>query len=508
MDNGNLLSESEIIKQLSTRSFYQPGGPGQTKYFFGLGTEYNFIDGMSIPTNGSIDPIYVPDPRRPNRYRLISRSLGVPDLASVDLIFLESWGGIPRVLTAPKCSFNLYEVHSRCADLSDFYRGWEGYILIYSQFLLEGTIDGGTRYAMDSDDPLKDSVSAKGVAIYPAGTISFGEEAQTDVVVEVIDVVYGQFVNCGNCGAQNDGTQQIYALTRANVGSPSAPGQVVYSLDGGITWLDASITGIGLTAEPAYIDIVGGILFVGTNSTTLFWTTLSSDTGAPTTWNSVTLPVAMTDVYVASTVAIYFCASAGRIYKTTDITIAPTLLDAGGTDNFTRISGTDETIVAVGANGRVYRSKNNGLTWATLTAPAATSLNGVQVLGPNDIWVVGANGNAYHTITSGATWLTAALPQTSGVAFDIVFATREIAWIAYQKTSVAYLITTLDGGATWADNNGATSRITNWPLFQKAGRLAIPVAADIALAANYLMVAGLATSGTDGILISGAPTIL
>lgn len=504
---GTILDESEIIKQLGTRTFYQPGGAGTPRYFFGLNTEYHFIDGGAIPTNGSIDPIYVPEPRRPDRYRLISRSLGAPDLPTVDLVFLESWGGIPRALTAPKCSFNLYEVHGRCADLSDFHRGGEAYMLIYSGFKLQGTVDIGTRTAMDSDDPLKDTVSATGVAIYPAGAISFGEEATTDVVVEVIDVVYGGVVNCGNCGAANDGTQLIYAVTRANVGSPAAPGQVVYSLDGGITWNDASITGIGASAEPAYIDIAGGILFVGTNSTTLFWTSLNVDTGAPTTWNSVTLPVAMTDAYVQSAAAIYFCATAGRIYRTSDITIAPTLIDGNGTDNFSRISGINETIVAVGANGRVYRSTNNGTTWSTVTAPAATTLSAVAVLGAKELWVGGANGNLYHTVNAGATWITAALPQTAGVIFDILFATREVAYVAYQKTSVAFLITTLDGGNSWADNTGCF-RIANWPTFQKAGRLAFPAAADIGIAVNYLMVAGLATSGTDGILISGAPTIL
>jgi len=505
---GTIYDDSEIIKQLGTRSFIQYDGPGGAKLFFGLGTEYQFIDGAELPTNGSIDPIYVPDPRRPDRYRLVSRSISAPDLPTISLIFLESWGGIPKVLMSPKCAFNLYEVHSRCADLSDFYRGWESYMLIYSQFKLTGTVDLGTRMSMDSDDPLKDSTDATGVAIYPAGAIAFGEEAATNVVVEVIDVVYGQQVNCGNCGAANDGSQMIYALTRANVGSPSAPGQLVYSLDGGVTWTNASITGIGLTAEPAYLDIVGGILFVGTNSTTLFYTVLSTDTGAPTTWSTVTLPVAMTDVYVQNAAAIWFCASSGRIYKTTNIAIAPTLWDSNGVDNLNRITGDgNESIVAVGANGRVYRSINNGTTWATLTAPANITLSAVAMMGPKDIYTGGSDGNLYHTVNSGSSWETEGLPQTGGTIQDVIAATREVLWVAYQKTSVAYLITSLDGGNTWADNNG-TSRIQNWPVFQKAGRLAFPVAADIAVAANYLAVAGLATSGTDGILIAGAPTIL
>jgi len=507
MAAGTVLDDSELIKQLGTRSFYQPAGPGGQRYFFGINTEYNFIDGAALPTNGSIDPIYVPDPRRPDKYRLVSRTLSAPDLPTVSLVFLESWGGIPRVLTAPLCSFNLYEVHGRCADLSDFYRGWESYMLIYSSMKFEGTVDLGTRMAMDSDDPLKDSVDAKGIAIYPVGVVSFGDEATTDVVVEVIDAVYGTVNTCGNCGVLNDGTLLQYAITRANVGSPSAAGQLVYSIDGGATWATSSITGIGLTAEPAYIDISGSVLFVGTNATTLFWTAINQDTGAPSTWNSVTLPVAMTDVYVQSSSAIYFCASSGRIYRTADIAIAPTLIDSGGTDNFNRITGAAETIMAVGANGRIYRSINNGSTWATVTAPAATTLTAVAVLSSRDFRVGGSNGNVYHTVNNGAVWAIDGLPRTGGTVQDIIYATREVVWIAYALSSVAYLITSLDGGGTWADN-ASTVRIGSWPVFARANRLAYPTAADIGIAANYLLVAGLASSLTDGVLLSGAPTLL
>lgn len=504
---GNILDANELIKQGNTRSFYQPGGPGQNVYFFGLDTQYHFIDGAELVVNGDINPIYVPDPRRANAYRLVSRSEDPPDLPTVSLNFMEKWGGIPRVLMAPKCQFNLYEVHGNCEDLSDFYRAWSGYMLIYSGFVIEGPVDLGTRSQQDGNDPLMDAVSAKGITIYPVGALSFGEEAATNVVVEVIDVVYGNKETCGNCGVENDGSQLIYALTRANVGSPIAPGQVVYSLDGGVTWVNNSITGIGVSAEPAYIDIAGNILFVGTNSTTLFYTTLNADTGAPGTWTAVTIPVAFTDVWVQSSRAIYFTAAAGAIYKTTDITVAATSLATGGVDNLARIHGREQTIVAVGATGRVYYTSNGGLSWSSATAPVAGTLSAVQVINDTTWWVGSAAGVLYKTTNRGSTWTTVGFPQSgTGAIFDIVFATLEVAWIAHQLTSVAYLVTTLDGGKSWVRDNG-TSRILNWPVFQKAGRIAVPTTSP-AVAANYICIAGLATGGTDGILLSAAPALI
>ncbi len=506
MAQGSILDDSELIKQGNTRAYYQPGGPGGTKYFYGLDTQYFFIDGAEMPTNGDISPIFVPDPRRPDRWRLVGRTIEPPDLASVDLIFLEKWGGVPRALMAPKCSFNLYEVHSKCADLSDFYRGWDSYMLIYSLFQFSGPVDLGSRMVRDGNDPIEDSVSAMGVALYPAGALGFGEEAATDVVVEVIDAVYGQMIQCGTCGMENDGSQVVYALTRANIGSPAAPGQILYTGDGGQTWTANSITGIGVTAEPRYIDIAGDVLFVGTDLTTLFYSRINSATGAPGAWSTVTLPVAFRDVYVQSPSAIFFCGDSGVVYKTTDITLAPTLLTNSGVDNLLRIHG-DGTgvLIAVGANGRVYRSLNGGTTWATLTAPAATSLNAVQVLGTDEFWTGGANGILYHTVNGGATYVSAY--TSGGTIRDLIFATREVLWLSYDASSIAHLVTSLDGGGSFA-LDGATDRILNWPVFQRANRIAAPVLADPAVAANYLTIAGLATSGADGILISAAPTLL
>lgn len=503
----NQLDAAEVLKQGNTRSFYQPGGPGTQRLFFGLDTEYHFIDSASIPTNGSIDPIYMPKPNVPNAFQLVGRQIGAPDLPTASLKFSESWGGIPRVLMAPLCEFNLYEVHSRCGDLSDIYRGWDSYLLIYSGMKFSGTVDLGTRTSMDSDELLTDTVEATGISIYPVGSLSFGDEATADIVVSVVDAVYGTAVQCAPCGNFNDGSQFIYALTRANVGSPSAPGQLVYSLDGGATWNTSLITGIGTTAEPRFVDIAGNILFVGTDLTTLFYTVLNEETGAPTTWFSVTLPTDMHDVYVQSPNNIWFTA-ATTIYYTPDITIAPAVRDSGAASSLRRITGINETIVAVGGSGIVRYTRNGGISWITATAPAAIQLNAVAIISAREWYVGGANGNIYFTRDRGNSWATTAFPGAgTGAITDILAPTREVIWASQNISSVAYLVTSLDGGWSWSNNVGATSRISNWPTFQTINRLAAPTLATNQVAANALTVAGLATGGADGILLTASAVL-
>ena len=499
----NQLDGNELIKQGNTRTWYQPGGAGSKPLFFGLDTQYHFVDGANIPTNGSIDPIYMPDPRRANRYTLVGRQVGAPSLPTATIRFSEKWGGIPRVLMAPKCEFNLIEVHSRCADFSDLYRGWDSYGLIYSGMKFTDDIDLGTRTAPDSDEMLMDTVSATGVSIYPFGAMSFGEEASADVVVEVVDVVYGTDTQCGDCGTANDGSKFIYALTRANVGSPAAPGQLVYSLNGGESWSTSSITGIGNTDEPQLIDIAGNVLFVcaGTN---LFYTVLNQDTGAPTTWSSVAVGASFIDVYVQSPNSIWFITSAG-IYKTYDVTIVPTLVDSGAPGNLHRIHGVNSTIVATGAAGTV-RYTTNGVSWITATAPASTILHAVAIVDDRLWYVGGNNGNVYLSKDRGSSWSTVSIPNAgTGSVRDIIAPTREIIWIAHNINSVAYLTTTIDGGYTWTTSSAGTSRIVNFPTFQGISRIAAPMYADSAIAANYLTIGGLATGGADGVLIAGAP---
>jgi hypothetical protein len=500
------FDSDELIKSNSVRTYAQYGGAGTRKYFYGEGTQYNFIESAELPTNGSIEPIFVPDPRRPNRYKLVGRQIGAPALPKAKITFAEKWDGVPRMLLAPKCPINFYEVHSRCGDISDFNRGWEGYINIYSQFMPTDTIDLGARSSMDSDEPLMDGVNFTGVALYPVGQMSFGEEATTQVVVEVIDVVYGSQVQCANCGTPNDGTQFIYAITRANVGSPSAPGQLVYTLDGGATWSTATITGIGSVNQPTLIDIAGNVLFV-VAGTTLFYSVLNSTTGAPSTWSSVTIPAAFTDVYVRSASEIYFIATTS-IYRTYDITIAATVLDSGSSSNFHRITGYDSTIIATGAAGTVRYSVNAGLTWTTGTAPASTILHAVAAR--QGYWLVGGNnGSVYLSKDNATTWSAVPFPNNgTGSITDILMPTYEVIWISQTISSVAYLATSVDGGDSWSSNASGSMRIVNFPTFQSISRMACPRDVDAGIAANFLTLGGLATGGADGILISAAITVV
>ncbi len=502
----NKVTADEIITQKHKRTFVQWEGPypGNPVKYAGQDGQYMAIDGVTIPESGGVDPIWVPDPNQQGRYRLIGRTISPPDLAQATLMMREKHKLLPKQLTPLKCPFNIYEVTGPCRDLSDFVRGWSDYVLIYSLGLVTDK-DLGTRTSWDADDAMEDSLSLTLANIYPVGPLAFGQEAASQVDREVTDIVYGGRQSCGNCGPSDDGSQRIYAVTKSSGGSPGLPSEVVYTLDGGTSWNQTNITGIGAGEYAGAVEVVGSYLVV-LGSSAYYYAEIDTDTGAPGTFTKVTTGFEVAgvprDLYVLSSREVYFCGDAGYLYKSTDITAGVTVVLDGSvyTDSLKRVSGTDESIVTVGANGQIIYSNDRGATWvASNTIPTSSTLQAIDVKSSRIWWVGSINGYVFYTKDGGKSWSQLNFAgQGSGQVFDIVSATEEVMYIARaDATPTASILTTWDGGQDWTT---AAPRIMNLPVFDRPNRIAIPPA-DPGIAANAVAVAGLAGNGTDGIVL-------
>jgi photosystem II stability/assembly factor-like uncharacterized protein len=514
------LTADEIVTQKHKRNFIQFGGarPNNPARYAGQDAQYLAIGGVTVNDTGDISPIYVPDPIRPGQYRLVGRSVTAPDLAQATLKMHERHGSIPVQLGRIGCAFNAYEVTGNCRDLSDFLAGWSDYVLIYSGALVTSR-DLGDRTQWDGDDAIEDSLSLTLADVYAIGALSFGTTAEAQIDREVVDVVFGSGLQCGDCGPADDGTNRIYSVTKASgAGSPGLPAEVQYTLDGGATWSEATITGIGANENPIGIDIVGDKLVVISHDAGpgggLYYATLNS-IGAPGAFTKVTTGFVAgkypNDIYVASPREVYFAADGGYIYKSTDIAGGVTALSAGDatTQNLIRIHGANETIVAVGAGMTVVKSANRGETWATTTtAPSATG-NGtaVSVLDQHRVWVGTSSGRLAYTLDGGETWTEKTFSGSgAGTVYDIVFPTDDVGYVSHSTaTPTARVFATWDGGADWSN---ASPRILNTPTANRFNRLATPRNVDSTTASNTVAVAGLSGGGTDGILLQGVASVL
>lgn len=510
------LNADEIITQKHKRAFIQFGGarPSNPVRYAGQDAQYLSITGVSAPESGGIDPLWVHDPRSVGKYRLVGSSISPADLDGATLVMREKHGSLPWQLFRFGCQFNLYEPTGNCKDLSDFIAGWSDYVLVYSGALITDK-DLGDRVTFDSDDAIEDSSTLVLADIYPVGSLAFGAEAANEVDREVADIVYAPTASCGACSKENDGTQWIYAVTKSSgAGSPGLPSELIYTVDGSLTWQQANITGIGASEDAIAVDIAGQYLIV-IGASAYYYAIINPDTGVPGTFTKVTTGIVgvIYDLYVSNPREIFFVGAAGYIYKTTDITTGLTVIDAGSatTSNLYRIHGNENTLLAVGAGSATVKSVNKGITWATTTA----SVSGVPldvlaalVLDTRRFWVgTGTSGRVYYTLDGGETWVQFTFSGAgAGNVYDIVAATGEVLYFSHSTaTPTGRLFSSWNGGADWemgASGEGSP-RILSFPTLQKVNRIAVPTAANTGTAANNVALAGLSSGGVDGIILLG-----
>lgn len=511
----NNLTANEIIMSGFVRNFIQYGGarPDNETEYGGQDSNYIAVMGVTAPNAGTFNPVWVPDPRRPGQFRLVARAQQPPALPTARIMFYEQHGGIPRQLLKQPCELDLYDVIGDCKDLSDFMGGWTDYVLIYAG----GKVDNrelGDRSPFGANNPLEDGLSVTFADIFPTGSLSFGVEASAEITREAVDIVYGSNQQCGNCGPFDDGTNHIYAVNKSSgSGSPGLPSHLVYTTDGGIIWTQRNIDGMGLSEDPLAIDIAGDkLVVIGTDA--YYWAQINVITGVPGTFTKVTTGFVATkspkDLFAVSGREIYFVGNGGYIYKSTDITQGVTVLDAGSATsvNLTRVNGDrQQTIVAVGASSTVVISVNRGASFTTTTTSpaAAATLQAVAVLDNLRIWVGSAGGQMFYSSTGGAIWGERTFTGSgTGQVYDIVFVNNNVGYMLHANaTPTAYLWATVNGGANWARSDSGSKRLVNWPVFNRANRLAYPVVDDNGVASNNVAVAGLAGDALDGVVYLG-----
>lgn len=513
------ITANEVLTYKHIRDYIQFGGPlpGNLAQYYGQDAQYMAVEGVKVPEgNGKIDPIWVADPRRIGKYRLVGRKVSPPDLAEATLKLYERHGAIPRQLSRINCPFNHYQPAGTCKDLSDFLNGWSDYVMVYSGALVDGSKDLGTRTSIDKDEVIEDSLPLKLNDIYPIGALSFGDNAQTIVTLEVIDAIYGSREQCGECQPADDGAKNIYAVTKSSGSTPGTAPKFIYSNDWGVNWTQGTVTGLGDTEDPISIDVVGKYLVITTQTaggptiSGYYYAEIDNATGIPGTWTKVTTGFSATylvnDVYVLSPREVYFCANGGAIYKSSDITAGVDWALFPGTvtsASLKRIHGQNETIVSVGASGTVVFSANRGKTWATATAsPINATLQALAVVNDNVWWVGANNGSLWYTLTGGAVWAQKRFSgDNSGQVRDVICVTDEVLFFSHDTaTPTARIFSTWDGGQDWT-NTGP--RINNMPTASRFNRLACPDVDNAGLAANTIVVAGLSGGGSDGILLQG-----
>lgn len=511
---------NEIYTQRMGRLFFQIGGaaPDNPVTYYGVNAQYAMLEGVN-ESYGSVDPIYVKDPYITDKYRIVGRQRSVPDLSTATLTFSQKIGYVPQDIGKGGCEFNTYLPVGNCKNLADPTNGWD-YLEIYAGCIAEER-DGGDPFPMDGDEQRTDAYSLKILETYRVGQLAFGETATANIDREVVDVVWGGGLSCGDCGPADDGTTRLYAITKASgAGSPGLPAEAIYvnrnKATGAVTVYEYPLTGfLSATQDPSGVVIIGNYLVVISNvyggygyaAIDPITGTLGSFTGITTGFVASKSP---NDIYVASPFQAFLCGDGGYIYSLTDVTAGVSVLDAGNasTGNLARIDGNDRTIVSVGAAAAVVVSTNGGDSWGIPSAvPGSAALTAVAVLS-DQFWYAGGSSR-YYTRNGGVSWAQQSISGATTIT-DIVFPTPEIGYTLYGTGSAAKIQVTTFGGERWADigNGTINSRVRGWPSFQLANRIAFPPG-TVDIQTGVVAVAGrFGAALTDGRLLIGVTATL
>lgn len=469
------------------------------------------MTGVSI-SFGDITPVRVPDPKQYGRYIVLDTIQGQPELPTTSLEFRGSRDKSTILAMARKgCAVDVQLHIGSCEDPSDFDGGWEKILAFEGAHLTTYSTDDLGTFDGDGNKNVMETVDIKAEDMYEILPMGFGAQAESTVVMSMIDVTIADTKVCGSCGIASDGCQKVFALQIAVGASPGIAAEVVYTANGGASFGTSIITSLPVNFDPTALEHVGPYLVAishDDNSINYALTAaILTDTEA---WARVATglitagkPNAIVSVARDAT---WIAGDGGYIYKSEDITggaVAQTSGDVTA-QNLKAISAFDDnSLLAGGVSNAILVTRNAGVTWSLISGPSAkagVTINAVAMLTELE-WLVGYDDGAlYYTGDGGVTWTAKALPGSLTHIDAIEFPTRTVGYISGRiatSTTPARILRTISGGYSWyvvPETEGLTvPSAAKWNGLASCGE-------DV----NLLWAAGIKLAAGDGILVKGA----
>jgi len=489
-----------IAKSGQWRVFVQPDGssPSNPYLFVGCLALGGFQEDL-----GTGEPIYCPSSEVAGAFDIVDTTNPPPSLPTTDFTqhmnrqLQDFWWDLRK----RKCKFNAKIKGSNCArpdDPDDF----EAMIITRDNQLTAFNTGAFNGLAEDAVIDLTGTLQMLGFDRFLP--ITFGEVADAETFSEALDGIYADKIQCGNCGAQSDGCQKMYVLLTTEAGSPALPAAVAFSLDGGNTWDYDGIDSLGSQAANRLAQVGTRIVVVSEVDEGHHYKLQSAiDSGTAGSWTAVTGGYVATKgpqaLWSKSPSETFVAAEGGYVYFMANPAAAVTVLTDGSvtTQDLNDIRGRGRTIVAVGDSNAVIVSYNNGQTWALVVGPnVGVELTTVEVIN-NNVWFVGAaDGTSYYTEDGGSTWVENTPSADITDVNRIRFVDAIVGYMVVEISGGVRLYRTADNGYSWHYDGSYVGSVPTAARYN----FVTPCPGDY----NTVLAGGLASVGTDGIIIVGA----
>jgi photosystem II stability/assembly factor-like uncharacterized protein len=450
---------SEILRTPLSRVFVieDGAGPASTPEYLGFARAQGAAQSL-----GDITPIRQPSVDQYDRFTVIDRIKGQPDLPTLTIEnrYQPVLSTLLRIARTG-CAVDIHVHFGRCQNPEDFDGGWDKILILESAEPTNWeTTELGAMDA-DQDATIEETEDFSGLDLYEVKQLLASELAASEIVASVVDVAICDAVSCGECGIPSKGCDIVFFLTSETAGSPGLGVEIVFTEDGGSTFSQTTITTIDAGENATAIACVGtNLVVISKDSNSLHYAPIVDVLAGTETWTEVTTGFEVggepNAIFSLGATATWIVGDGGHIYFSTDITSGVTVQSSGAVsaENLLSIHGIGRNNLAVvGETNAVLFTEDGGTTWALAPSGPAVGIDLNAVFQRSTLeWLIGdAGGQLWFTRNAGVDWTEKTFPGSgAGEITDIAYATRNVGYIAHNTAVPAgRILRTTNGGSTW-----------------------------------------------------------